>query len=69
MNMSQDAYNKLVTLVLLTYTLVMATLSWVYNKPFDLSTELTILTPILAHSIHLVSNKVPDKAGSNGTPH
>lgn len=67
--MKQDLFNKLVTTALLMYAMVMYTLSWWLQKPLDLTGFMTLLAPILTHGLHLVSNKISDKAGSNGGGH
>ena len=69
MIISQDMFNKIVTLLLLLYAMVMTTLAWYTGKPLDFNDFLVLLTPLLTHMIHLTSNKIVDKGGSNGVPH
>jgi hypothetical protein len=67
MNITQDAFNKLVTLILLIYVMIMFSASWYTGKPIDLNGFLTLTAPIITHTVHLISNKFSDKGGSNGT--
>lgn len=64
--MSQDMFNKVVTLTLLLFTMIMFALSWYTGKPIDLNGFLILIAPIITHTTHLVSNKFSDKMGSNG---
>jgi len=58
--MSQDTFNKIITLSLLLYCMSMYLLSWLFVKPIDLEGFLILITPLIAHTIHLVSNKALD---------
>jgi len=64
LNMSQDTFNKFITLTLLLYTMIMFSASWYTGKPIDLTGFLTLTAPLITHTIHLISNKLPDKRGS-----
>lgn len=63
---SQDTFNKLLTTLLILYAMVRSTLAWYLNRPIDITSEMILLAGIATHGIHLYSNKIADKAGSNG---
>lgn len=64
--MSQDLFNKIVTLSMLLYSMIMFALSWYTGRAIDLNGYLIIAAPILTHGTHIVSNKFKDKNGDNG---
>jgi hypothetical protein len=64
MNMSQDTFNKVVTLTLLVFCMGMFFASWLSGKPIDLQSFLILIAPILTHSIHLITNKVTDRVAT-----
>ena len=59
--MSQDSFNKLVTLILLGYTMLMFTLAYVMNRQLDLQGFFIIIAPLVSHAIQLVDNKIESK--------
>jgi len=59
--MSQDTFNKVVTLALLAFCMAMFAVSWLLNRPLDLNGFLILIAPILNLAITLVTNKLPDK--------
>jgi hypothetical protein len=61
--MSLDTFNKLITSVLLLYAMIMVTWSFVVGRSLDMSSYSALLTPVLMHIVHLVSNKFEDKHG------
>lgn len=68
-NLSQDAFNKLITLILLIFALIIISLAYAQNRPIDPTLYGALIAPIVTHSIHLMSNKIADKQGSNGDGH
>jgi len=50
--MSQDTFNKIVTLVLFTFFMVMYVVSFVTGKAVDWQMLLTFLVPTLNHIMH-----------------
>ena len=64
--MKQDAFNKLITTLLLLYAFIMFTWSFIVGKSIDLNSYMVLLAPLLTHIAHLLSNKISDKVGSNG---
>src|SRR5438270_6112653 len=65
MNINQDDFNKFVTTSLLVYCMVMFTLSWYTGKQLDLQSFLTLVTPLLAHTIHIVADSRKEVATIN----
>jgi len=63
---SQDTFNKVVTLTLLLYVMTMYTLSWILNRPLNLENFWVLAGPVMTHGMHLLSNKIKDRGGSNG---
>jgi hypothetical protein len=53
----QDMFNKVVTLSLLVYCMGMFLISFVTGKAIDLQGFLILITPLIAHTIHLINNK------------
>lgn len=49
MNISQDTFNKLVTITLLIYFMMIYTLSFILNKPLDIPSLMGFFFPLLAH--------------------
>jgi hypothetical protein len=64
MSISQDTFNKLITLMLLLYTMIMFSLSWYTGKALDLNAFLILVAPLITHTTHLISNKFSDKQGT-----
>jgi hypothetical protein len=64
--MTQDLFNKLVTVSMLLYAFVMISVSFGLQRPIDLSSYMTLLAPVLTHVVHILSNKWRDVGGSNG---
>jgi hypothetical protein len=71
MNISQDTFNKIVTLMLCTFFMAMYMVSFISGKTLDVQALLGFIIPIVAHSAHLMynmtTNKASLKAASNGT--
>jgi len=66
MLLQQDNFNKLVTLVILIFTMVMIIWSFIVQQPLDAAAFLAFLPVTVVHSAHLLSNKLPDRDGNNG---
>lgn len=66
---SQDVFNKCVTVYTMIIASILAVLSWLLHKQIDASIIALLLSPNVPHTVHQISNKVADKAGSNGTSH
>lgn len=64
--MSQDIFNKLVTASMLLFTMMMIVWSFVSGRNLDPSLFLSMIPVAVVHSSHLISNKIPDRMGSNG---
>ena len=64
--MKQDTFNKVITTSLLLYAFIMFTWSFIAGKSIDLNSYMVLLAPLLTHIAHLLSNKITDRAGSNG---
>ncbi len=56
--MSQDTFNKLVTSFLLVFCATLFTLAWWTGKAIDLRSFLVLIAPILAHTVHLVTDNM-----------
>ncbi len=55
-NIDQDSFNKIVTLLLLVYCMGMFSASWYTGKTIDLQGFLILLAPIITHLGHLVAD-------------
>ena len=55
MNISQDTFNKIVSIILFSYFLVMYTISYISGKPLGIESALTLAVPTLNHIIHQVT--------------
>ena len=84
MNISQDSFNKIVTIVLFTYFLVMYTISYFTGKPLNLDSAIALAVPTLNHVIHQITQAQvatkniesktaiatsPNATNGNGGPH
>lgn len=58
---TQDQFNKIYSSVLLAVWII----SWAINKPISIEQTVSLAGPLIAHFLHLGSNKLSDKAGSN----
>ena len=56
MSMSQDTFNKIVTMMLMVYCMGMFAISWYTGKSLDLNGFLILLAPILTHLGHVVTD-------------
>jgi energy-converting hydrogenase Eha subunit C len=52
--MSQDTFNKIITVSLMLYAMVMFTISFVIQRPLDLSGYSVLIAPVVTHTIHLI---------------
>ncbi len=66
MTIPQDTFNKLVTVVLLLYTMIMFTLSWWLGKPLNLESFFVLIAPLVTHTLHIVTGSVDKKTTTNG---
>lgn len=71
---NQDTFNKLVTLLLLVYCMVMFSWSQFTGRQLNLEGFLAFVAPIVTHTIHLIdgkmvnaSQKVELQASAQGT--
>ena len=55
MNITDDTFNKALTLMLLIYVMVMYTVSYLTGKPLDLYNLLAFLAPLFNNIVHLVT--------------
>lgn len=65
MKISQDSFNKLVTAIMLLFAMAIFTLSWLWNRPLNLSDYSVLFAPVITHVMHLLSNKFADKNGNS----
>lgn len=49
MNITQDTFNKLVTITLLIYFMIIYTLSFILGRPLDIPSLMGFFFPLLAH--------------------
>lgn len=73
MNLSQDQFNKLITLLLFTFFMVMYVISFVTNKPIDWQAMIAFVIPTANHIAHQITgtqvtlkNVDAQIAGTNG---
>lgn len=59
--MSQDTFNKIYTLLITGYFMVMYTASWYTGKPIDLATLVAFMIPSGVHGINLVTQGMVDR--------
>lgn len=52
--MSQDTFNKIVTVFFLGSTMTLVYLSWWTGKPIDITGFLSLLIPVATHISHIV---------------
>jgi len=55
MQFTDDTFNKILTLSLLLYVMVMYTISYITGKPLDLYNMFVFIAPLLNNTIHLVT--------------
>ena len=55
MNISQDSFNKLVTIVLMTFFMGMYVVSFITGKHLDVEGMLGFLIPTLNHVVHQIT--------------
>lgn len=55
MNISDDTFNKALTLLLLLYVMAMYTISYFTGKPLDLYNLLVFIAPLFNNIVHLVT--------------
>lgn len=55
MNITDDTFNKMLTIILLLYVMVMYTVSYITGKPLDLYNLLAFLAPLFNNIVHLVT--------------
>lgn len=55
MTITDDTFNKALTLILLLYVMVMYTVSYLTGKPLDLYNLLAFLAPLFNNIVHLVT--------------
>jgi hypothetical protein len=60
-NIDQDTFNKMLTLITLVFVMILYTWSWVSGKPLDMAGLSAFLFPLLIHVTHLTSNAVNKK--------
>lgn len=60
-NISQDDFNKIMTLLLLVFFMVMYSISFITNRPLNITGMLGFLLPIITHSGHLFTNFLNSK--------
>ena len=62
-NLSQDSFNKLVTIFLMSFFALMYTLSWLTGKPLDWQALLTFIIPSLNHVVHVLTSTTNNTQG------
>lgn len=55
MNISQDTFNKIISILLFSYFLVMYTLSYITGKPLSIESALTLAVPTINHIVHQIT--------------
>lgn len=53
--MSQDLFNKIVTIVLLAFFMTMFVVSFITNKPLNVQDMLAFLIPTVNHVVHQIT--------------
>jgi len=62
MNISQETFNKIITVILFSFFMVMYALSWYTGKNVDWQALLTFLVPTMNHIMHqYTQNRVETK--------
>ena len=62
MNISQETFNKIITVILFSFFMIMYALSWYTGKNVDWQALLTFLVPTLNHIMHqYTQNRVETK--------
>lgn len=54
MHISQDDFNKLVTMIMLVYFMVMYSASFITGRHLDILDALSFLIPVITHTTHLI---------------
>ncbi len=68
--MSQETFNKIVTIILLVYFMSLYAASWIMNKPVDIAGLAAFLVPIVTHGLHIVTQSSIERTtikAKNGT--
>lgn len=55
MNISQDTFNKCVTIILFAYFLTMYTISYFTGKPLNIDSAIALAVPTFNHVIHQIT--------------
>jgi hypothetical protein len=63
--MKQSNFNKIITIVMLLFTMGMIIASFALDRPLDTASFLTLLPAVLTHAVHLADNKIPDRSDSS----
>jgi hypothetical protein len=51
---SQDTFNRLITVAFLSSTMTLVWLSWWTGKPIDITSFLSLLVPVATHISHII---------------
>lgn len=63
MNISDDTFNKFITLLYIVFCMIMYAWSFGTGKPLDLTNISILIAPILPHALHLVTqNRIAAKS-------